>query len=204
VEFAYPDVTSVVPANIGLVAGGKNPEEAKKFISFSVSLEGQMLLLDPKISRLPILPASAMGGKVPAGYPDPFELAKRAKVNFNADLSESRYNVVSSMFDQTITFRHKELKAATKVIHEADAALAKKPNAKGQALLKQARDLAFMPIVGATLAADKSFLALFTANKKNAAANKQVTGLEDRWNTQALDHYQRAKVLAEQALATAR
>ena len=61
-----------------------------------------------------------------------------------------------------------------------------------------------MPIVGATLAADKSFLAVFTANKKDAAANKQATGLEDRWNAQALDHYQRAKALAEQALATAR
>ena len=87
---------------------------------------------------------------------------------------------------------------------QLDAALAKKPNAKGQALLKQARDLAYSPIVGASLAADKSFLALFTANKKDAGANKQVTALEDRWNAQALDHYQRAKALAEQALATAR
>jgi ABC-type Fe3+ transport system substrate-binding protein len=204
VEFAYPDVTAVVPANIGLINGSKNAEEAKKFISYSVSLEGQQLLLDPKISRLPILPPSAMGGKVPAGYPNPFEIAKRAKVNFDSDLSESRYNLVSSLFDQTITFRHKELQAATKAIHEAGAALLKKPNAQGQALLKQARDLAFAPIVGAGLANDKNFLAMFTANKKNAAANKQVTGLEDRWNAQALDHYTRAKGLAEQALAAAR
>ena len=204
VEFAYPDVTAVVPANIALISGSKNAEEAKKFISYSVSLEGQQLLLDPKISRLPILPASALGGKVPAGYPDPFEIAKRAKVNFDSDLSESRYNVVSALFDQTITFRHKELQAATKAIHAATAALQKKPNANGQALLKQARDLAFAPVVGASLAADKSFLALFTANKKDAAANKQMTGLEDRWNAQALNHYERAKTLAEQALAAAR
>ena len=204
VEFAYPDVTAIVPANIGLIEGSKNTEEAKKFVAYSVSLEGQQLLLDPKISRLPILPPSAMGGKVPAGYPDAFEIAKRAKVSFNADLSESRYNVVSSMFDQTITFRHKELQAATKAIHAATAALQKKPNAQGQALLKQARDLAFSPIVGAGLANDKAFLAMFTANKKDAAANKQVTGLEDRWNAQALDHYNRAKGLAEQALAAAR
>lgn len=204
VEFVYPDVTAVVPANIALINGSKNAEEAKKFISYSVSLEGQQLLLDPKISRLPILPASALGGKVPAGYPDPFEIAKRAKVNFDSDLSESRYNVVSALFDQTITFRHKELQAATKAIHAATAALQKKPNANGQALLKQARDLAFAPVVGASLAADKSFLALFTANKKDAAANKQMTGLEDRWNAQALNHYERAKTLAEQALAAAR
>ena len=125
-------------------------------------------------------------------------------MNFDSDLSESRYNVVSSLFDQTITFRHKALQAVTKAIHAATAALQKKPNASGQALLKQARELAFAPAVGASLAADKNFLALFTANKKDAAANKQMTGLEDRWNAQALSHYERAKTWAEQALAAAR
>ncbi len=204
VEFAYPDVTAVVPANIALVAGAKNAAEARKFIAYSVSAEGQELLLDPKISRLPILPPEAMKGKVPAGYPNPFEIAKRAKVRFDSDLSESRYNVVSAMFDQTITFRLKELQAATQAIHAAEAALAKKPLAQGAALVRQARDLAFAPVVGAGLAADKDFLALFTANKKDAAVNKQVTGLEDRWNQQARDHYVRAKALAEQAAGLVR
>ena len=204
VEFAYPSVTAVVPANIALVSGAKNAPEARKFIAYTVSLEGQQLLYDPKISRLPILPPEAMGGKTPAGYPNPFEIAKRAKVQFNSDLSESRYNVVSSMFDQTITFRLKELQAATKAIHAAEAALAKKPVAQAAALVKQARDAAFSPVVGAHMAGDKGFLDLFSANKKDAAVNKQLTGLEDRWNTAALDNYARAKTLAEQALALAR
>ncbi len=204
VEFVYPNVTAVVPANIGLVAGGKNAAEARKFIAYTVSAEGQELLLDPKISRLPILPPEAMKGKVPAGYPNAFEIAKRAKVSFDSELSESRYNVVSAMFDQTITFRLKDLQAATQAIHAAEAALAKKPNAGAAALLKQARDLAFSPVVGAGMAGNKDFLALFTANKKNAAVNKQVTGLEDSWNRHALENYQRARQLAEQALAAAR
>jgi len=204
VEFIYPDVTAVVPANIGLLVGAKNPEEAKKFIAYSVSAEGQALLLDPKISRLPILPPAQMGGKVPAGYPNPFEIAKRAKVNFDSELSESRYNVVSSMFDQTITFRLKELQGATKAIHAAEAALAKKPNAQAAGLLKQARGLAFEPAVGSGLAGDKEFLALFTANKKEAKVNKQVTGLEDRWSTHARANYERAQALAEQALGLAK
>ena len=199
VDFIYPDVTAIVPANIGLIKGSKNADEARQFIRYSVSMEGQLLLLDPKISRLPVLPASMMGGKVPAGYPVPFQLAKRAKVNFDSDLSESRYNVVSSLFDQTITYRHKELRAATKAIHEAAAALQKKPNPEGLALLKQARDLAFTPAVGAGLAGDKSFLALFTANKKDASANKELTGLEDRWNAKAKDNYARAEAMAKQA-----
>ena len=202
VEFVYPEVTAVVPANIGLVAGSKNAEEARKFIAFTVSSEGQQLLFDPKISRLPILPLEQL--KAPAGYPNAFEIAKRAKVRFDSELSESRYNVVSAMFDQTVTFRIKELQAATKAIHEAEAALAKKPHAGAAALVKQARDLVFSPAVSSKLAGDKNFLALFTANKKDAAVNKQITGLEDRWNAHARENYERAKALAVQALGMAR
>lgn len=204
VEFAYPDVTAVVPANIALVAGSKNPEEAKQFIRYSVSQEGQQLLYDPKISRLPILPPEAMGGKAPAGYPNPFEIAKRAKVQFDSDLSETRYNVVSALFDQTITFRLKELQAATKAIHAAEAALARKPEPKAAALLKQAREAAYSPVVEAGKMSDKEFLATFAASKKDAAVNKRVTALEDHWNSSARANYERAKGLAEQALALAR
>jgi ABC-type Fe3+ transport system substrate-binding protein len=201
VEFVYPDVTAVVPANIALVSGGKNTAEARKFISYTVSQQGQELLYNPKISRLPILPPEAMGGKTPAGYPNPFEIAKRAKVQFNSDLSETRYNVVSALFDQTITFRLKELQAATKAIHAAEAALAKKPNANAAGLIKQARDAAFSPVVNAQKATDKEFLALFAANKKDAAVSKSVTGLENHWNNSARQNYERARSLAEQALA---
>ena len=204
VEFAYPDVTAVVPANIALVAGGKNAAEARKFISYTVSMEGQQLLYDPKISRLPILPPEAMGGKAPAGYPNPFEIAKRAKVQFNSDLSETRYNVVSALFDQTITFRLKELQAATRAIHAAQAALDRKPNANAANLLKQAREAAFTPVVDARKAADKEFLALFAANKKDAAVSKSVTGLENYWNNSARQNYERALSLAQQALAAAK
>jgi hypothetical protein len=194
----------VVPANIGLVVGAKNKDEAKRFISYSVSLEGQQLLYDPKISRLPILPPEAMaaaGVKVPAGYPNPFEIAKRAKVQFNSDLSEARYNVVSAVFDQTITFRLKELQAATKAIHAAEAALAKKPNPKAAQLLKDARQAAYTPVVDTAKVGDQAFLAMFAANKKDAAVNKGVTALENHWNTSAKQNYERARSLAEQALA---
>ena len=56
VQFVYPEVTAVVPANIGLVAGARNPEAGKRFIQYTLSDEGQELLLNPKISRLPVLP----------------------------------------------------------------------------------------------------------------------------------------------------
>jgi len=128
VEFVYPSVTAIVPANIGLINGAKNPDAGKRFIQYSLSPEGQQILLDPKISRLPVLPETYK--KAPPGYPDPYGGKIRAKVNFDSDLSDSRYYVVSSLFDQTITFRHKELIAATRAIQQAAAKVAAKPSAQ--------------------------------------------------------------------------
>ncbi len=199
VEFIYPSVTAVVPANIALVAGGKNADEAKKFISFTLSREGQELLFDPKISRLPILPLASFGAKVPANYPDAFEIAKRAKVQFDAKLSSDRYQVVSSLFDQMVSFRLKDLQAATKAIHEAERKLKAKPNAQAAELIKQARSFAYSPLVSESMIKDQQFLELFRKNKKDVAVAKQLTGLEDLWNSKAKANYDKARELANQA-----
>jgi phosphoglycerate transport regulatory protein PgtC len=204
VEFVYPQMTSVVPANIALIAGGKNAAEARTFIAFSLSREGQEILLEPKISRLPVLAYSAFGGKIPAGYPDPVAIAKRSKVQFNSDLSEARYSVVTSLFDQTVTFRLKELQAATQAIHQAEAKNAGGKNAQAAELIKQARELAFTPIVSSQIAGQADFLTLFASNKKEVAVAKKITGLEESWNSKARAHYEKATELARQAAALIR
>lgn len=201
-EFVYPSVTAIVPANIGLVAGAKNADNARKFINFTLSPEGQELLFDPKISRLPVLPS--VYRKAPAGFPNPFTGTIKPKVNFDSDLSEARYYLVSSIFDQTITFRHKELVAATKAINQATAKLAGKPNAQAQKLLAEARDLAYTPIVGEAKAQDKAFLALFRDTKRDAQKTKQLTGLEEYWNSTSRKNYARAVELANQAAGMAK
>lgn len=202
VEFAYPSVTAIVPANIGLITNAKNADLAKKFISFTLSDEGQQLLLDPKISRLPVLPATY--SKAPPGYPNPFSGRIKPKVNFDSDLSRSRYYVVNAMYDQTITFRHRELVAATKAIHEAAAKLGGKKNAQAEKLLAEARELAFKPIVSEVKSKDKEFLALFSQTKRDALKTKQLTGLEEYWNSTARKNYVRAAELAAQAAAMAK
>jgi ABC-type Fe3+ transport system substrate-binding protein len=199
VEFAYPSVTAIVPANIGLIANAKNAEMGKRFIAFALSEEGQQLLLDPKISRLPVLPGTY--AKAPQGYPNPFSGKIKPKVNFDSDLSRGRYYVVNAMYDQTITFRHKELVAATKAIHEATARLAGKKNAQAATLLAEARELAFSPIVSEAKSKDKEFLALFSQTKRDALKTKQLTGLEEYWNSTARKNYLRAAELANQAAA---
>ena len=202
VDFVYPSMTAVVPANIALIAGGKNPEEAKKFMAFSMSTEGQQLLFDPKISRLPILPYSQL--KAPAGYPDPQEVAKRAKVQFDAILSEARYQVVTSLFDQMVTFRLKELQGATKAIQEAEKALKAKPNARGSDLVRQARSLAYTPLVGAENVKNEQFLELFRKSRRDVEVSKQLSGQEQLWANKARENYAKATQLATEARGLAK
>jgi len=199
VEFVYPQMTSIVPANIALIAGSRNAPEARRFVEFTLSQEGQELLLMPAISRLPVLPYAAFGGKIPAGYPDPLVIVRRSKVQFNADLSEDRYALVHSLFDQTITFRLQELQAATKAIADAEAKLAGKKNAGAEALLRQARELAYAPVISAQIADQKDFQKLFASNKRELSVAKQITALEETWNSKAKANYERAADVARRA-----
>jgi ABC-type Fe3+ transport system substrate-binding protein len=193
VEFAYPSVTAIVPANIGLVAGARNAEAGKRFLLYTLSDEGQQLLLDPKISRLPVLPATY--AKAPAGYPNPFGGTIQAKVNFDSGLSESRYYVVSSLFDQVITFRHKELQAATKAIQDAEKRLGGRSNAQ----LEEAKKLAWSSPLGAQQARDLDLLAVFKAKKGDDAALRRKTQIEEEWSSKAKANYARAAELASAA-----
>ncbi|WVN41511.1 extracellular solute-binding protein [beta proteobacterium MWH-UniP1] len=190
VEFVYPSVTSIVPANIGLIAGAKSPEAGRRFIEFTLSEEGQMLLLQKDISRLPVLPS--IYAKAPAGYPNPFGGNIKAKVNFNSNLSEARYMVVRSMFDQMITFRHKELVAATKAIHDAEKRIGGKSNPR----LEEAKKLAFSPVVDDKQVTDAKLLALFKAEKSDAEATKNKAKTEEEWATKAKANYAKAIEIA--------
>lgn len=198
VEFVYPTVTTLVPANIGVVKSAPHPRAAEAFIEFLLSPEGQEILFDKGIMRLPVLPAAY--AKAPAGMPNPFKNSSiGAKVQFDTVMSEHRYNLVNSLFDQTITFRLSDLKAATKAIHEAEAALARKPNAAAKAMIAEARGLiAAMPIKEAE-ANDPKVAGAFKALKKGEKPAERQAQIEERWDAFAKANYAKAKDLAEKA-----
>ncbi len=200
VKFAYPTVTTVVPANIGIVANAPNTAGAQAFIDFLLSAEGQEVLLDPGIRRLPVRLATYE--KAPAGYPNPFKDAQFQKMMlFDVDKSEVRTAAVDVLFDQTISFQLEGLKAATKAIHDAEAAIARKANAKASALVKEARDLiAALPLTEAQ-ASSPEIRAAFTGGKEKGARQAE---LEQQWASFARERYAQAKARAEEALKLAR
>lgn len=200
VKFVYPSVTTIVPANVGIVTDAPNRAGAAAFIDFLLSDKGQEVLLEPTIRRLPVNPATY--AKAPADYPNPFkDPSLGAKVKFDPEVSEKRTAVVDALFDQLITFQLDGLKAATKAIHEAEAALARKDSAPARALVKEARDLvAAMPVTAAE-AASPEIAGAFTGAKEKGARQAE---LENRWAAFARDHYAQGKAKADDAVRLAK
>jgi ABC-type Fe3+ transport system substrate-binding protein len=200
VDFVYPTVTTLVPANIAIVKNAPHPQAAAVFIEFLMSNQGQEILLDPKIRRLPIRPD--IYAKAPDGFPNPFEDSSiGAAVEFDVDKSKARYNLVNSLFDVMITYRLDDLRAATKAIQDAEAKAAGKGNAEAARLIAEARGLVAKTPITEAQSLDKDFADIF--KKKRKKATDKVTGrqaeVEAEWDNMVKDNYAKAKALAEQA-----
>jgi ABC-type glycerol-3-phosphate transport system substrate-binding protein len=200
VDFAYPSMTPIVPANVGIIKGAPNVENAKRFINYLLSDEGQMLLYKSDIGRLPVIPE--LYAKGPAGYPNPFTM-KIEGLPFNSDLSSVRYGLVNSFFDQIITFPLSELKEAWGAVYEAEKAIeeakkSKKDVTKAVVLVAEARALATRVAVSEAEANDKAFNKIFEGKQKS----EERTKLETEWGATARAHYLKAKELAKKAVGT--
>jgi iron(III) transport system substrate-binding protein len=218
VEFVYPSVTTIVPANVGIIANAKNQKAAEAFVEFLLSEEGQQILLDPKIQRLPVRLATY--DKAPAGYPNPFKVTSiGASVSFNAGLSEARYELLNSLYDRVVTFRLKELNAAWKAIHDAEkkhevamAGYKQAGDAAGRGvsvvyemtepvrLILAARGLASSVPITEKEAADPAIAGAFQEVKPGQKAAGRQAEFEARWDAAVVKSYADAKSLAERAL----
>jgi phosphoglycerate transport regulatory protein PgtC len=100
--FAYPAETAFLPASIAILKSGRSHDNAKRFVAFILSDEGQKLLADPHVGRHPVNLKY-----VSRGQDDLFALAeaRNRPVVFNAQLSGQRYELVNIMFDELITER---------------------------------------------------------------------------------------------------
>lgn len=196
VSFAYPSVTTVVPANIGIVANAPNQAGAEAFVNYILSEKGQEVLLEPAIRRLPINPA--LYAKAPEGFPNPFKDPRfQSMITFDSDVSKKRTDVVDTLFDQLISFQLENLKGATQAIHAAEKALAANEQPAARALLDEAKALAAAMPITAEEAASKETRDAFTGGEEKTARQAE---LEQKWAAFATEKYAAAKAKAEEAL----
>jgi len=197
VDFVYPPTTPITPAGIGLVKGGPNPENARAFIHFLLSDAGQRLLFKPQISRLPVAPA--LYDQAPEGFPNPFRMAMSGGA-FDIGVSENRYGLINSLFDQAITFRLQGLKAAWGAVHEAEAALEKaraggRDVGKAEGMIAEARKLVTTVPIDEAKANDPAFNANFKKESTQVQAH-----YETEWDAATKANYEQARRLALQAM----
>jgi hypothetical protein len=121
-------------------------------------------------------------------------------VTFDANVSESRYELLNSLYDRVVTFRLKELNAAWKAIHEAEAKLGTGANAEAKRLLGQARKLATSVPVSEKEAADKAIAGAFQEVKPGQKAAGRQAEFEAKWDDAVVKNYAEAKAAAEKAL----
>ncbi len=200
VDFVYPKVTTLVPANVGVVRNAPNQAAAEAFVDFLLSEEGQELLLDPKIRRLPVNPK--IYAKAPEGFPNPFkDQSIGAEVHFDLDKSKNRYNVVNALFDVMITYRMDELRGAVKAIQDAEAALAGKDNPAAAKLIAEARALVASTPVDEATAGDKAFNGIFKKKRKKATdkSSGRQAEIEQEWDGVVKANYEKATELANKA-----
>ena len=206
VDFVYPTVTTLVPANIAIVKNPPHPKAAAAFIEYLLSIKGQELLLDPAIRRLPVNPKTYE--KAPKDFPNPFkDKSIGAAVKFDVELSKTRYNIVNSLFDVMITYRRGDLVKATEAIQKAEAALAGKSNTKAEALIKEARALITAMPISEAEAVDAKFPGVFTSDafKSRKKASVKVpprqAEVEEKWDSFTKKNSAEAEAKAEKALA---
>ena len=198
VDFAYPSLTSVVPASVGIVKGAPNMDNAKTFVNYLLSEAGQMVLFTPEIARLPVVPE--LYAKGPKDYPNPFK-QKLGGLDFNDTLSSGRRDVVNSLYDHIITFRHRELRDSWGAIYRAEQSVAKSKSAgaaQARSLLADARKAASQVPIDDKKASDKEVAGAF---KSQSGLKAQ---LETEWENAARANYAKATELANKAAALAR
>ncbi|WP_245728570.1 ABC transporter substrate-binding protein [Paracoccus alkenifer] len=202
VELVYPSVTAIVPANIGVLANAPNEEGAVKFVEFLLSPEGQKVLLNPAIMRLPVNPEAY--ADAPENFPNPFsEDFAPGAIEFDVDVSGARYTLVNSLFDVLVTYRMDDLRAAVSAVQKAEAAHADSGNDEAAALIAEARALVEAMPINAEQSLDASFTGAFTISR--ADPDTEVVGrqaeIEQEWDRFAVENYRQAKKLADQAAA---
>jgi phosphoglycerate transport regulatory protein PgtC len=194
--FYPPNETVINPDSIGKVANCKNPDNADLFIDFVLSYEGQSLLFDTDISRMPV--REDVYTEAPAGYFNPFTTTMNV-IEYNSTLGELRTVLVDALFDAIITYRHAELQTPWKQIwaieEQIEIAKGTVDISTANATLNEAIQLASTPPVDELTSKDATFNEQFETDAAFASTQEAM------WDTYAATNYDDAYDKASEAYA---
>lgn len=176
VEMIYPQRSAFLPAHIAVTAATKQAAAAKAFVDFTLSEDGQKLMMERDSMRHPARPAAYRNA--PAALVDPFKLPADTILDYDMDIGRRRPPLITLLFDLVIVEGHEERAALWRALHEAER---KDAGAKAKETLNEARRLLSFVPVSEREAKDPAFLAAF--GKRDAVDPQRIAKWRDELAT---------------------
>ena len=171
-RFSYPRHGGVNPGQVAIMAGARNLEGARAFVTFLLAEQGQRLVTHPDIRKLPVRPS--VYATLDAGYHDPFVAAAAGGYGYDADRGQGRLPVIAALFDIVLAQRQ----AALSVLWPKARQLAGAPGEEARRLLGS------VPLTEAEADWPETRRA-FALRAEDAAAAALAVEIERRWAAEA-------------------
>jgi phosphoglycerate transport regulatory protein PgtC len=185
-RFIYPKNGGVNPGQVAIMAGARNLDGARAFVTFLLSDAGQKIVTHPDIRKLPVRPSVYAG--LDAGYHNPFAVAAAGGYGYDSDRGIGRLPVIAALFDSVLA-QHRETLAEL---------WAKARRVGGERGEQAKRLLSAVPISEAD--ADKAEWQQAFANRRDdAKAEAAAVALEQQWVAESGARLARAGKLLEQS-----
>lgn len=175
-RFVYPPKTAFNPAQIAVFKAAPHPEMARRFVQFALSAEGQALLLDPDVRRLPV--RRDLYTTHPELGVQPFAAGNLA---YDGELTQARRGLVAALFEAALVAPHAERAPLWRALRAAEQA-----GRGDEPTIREARTLLTTVPVAASGAADTALRALFAEHHRQPAETDTPparAGVEARWAT---------------------
>ena len=196
IRFVYPGVNGYSPGQVAIMRQAPHAKEAEAFVSFVLSPEGQKLLFDPAVRRLPVRP-SVYAAK-PDGYFDPFAAKPAMPFVFNAGRALARQNLDKILFDALITDTQLQLRETLKTIARAEQLAERSSDPALKEKAQQARQLACAMPFNAVQAVGMA--ERFADTDAKSSRNAELIA---QWKKQAKQNRGKAERLAQQVIDAA-
>ena len=193
--FDYGEPTFVMPARIAALEGGQNVSATVAFIDFLLSEEGQRVLLQPGIDRLPVSQEPFVNNE--AKILPLISLIRQGKTRiYDTEMSTRRYNLVNVLFDELITYRLLERKRIWKKLLDLGG-LPRQDSSSFASLQRSVIDLLAKMPVDSDRSLDEHLNQLFSSETLSTQQREEKRQEINRWEEFVTNQLQQAQKLID-------
>ncbi|WP_249718369.1 ABC transporter substrate-binding protein [Proteus faecis] len=184
IDFDYFDKSIILPAYVAILAESDKHVEAGIFISFLLSEEGQEIVYNSDMAKIPLSENVLSTNS---------QLADSTDFILDSNKAYHRREVVNALFDQMITHNFPLMRQVWSDIHEAE----RQENKTSERLdaINKARNIASSVLISENEANSPTLQALFTKAADQREYSDQALAVLYQWRTLEAEKLEQARAL---------